>query len=50
MIVENKLEWNTRNNLLEMILKEKREKLKLLELEIFTLDFTLNYWKKYPIE
>lgn len=50
MIVENKSEWNVRNNLIELLIKEKTAKLKELKLEIFTLNFALEYWKQHPFE
>ena len=50
MIVENKSEWNVRNNLVELLLEKKREMLKDLKLEIFTLNFALEYWKQHPFD
>ena len=50
MIVENRLEWNERNNLVELLIEEKRKKLKDLKLEIFTLNFALEYWKSNPFD
>lgn len=46
MIVTNKSESNVRNNLVELLIEKKRKQMKDLKLEIFTLQFALNYWKQ----
>jgi len=48
MIVSNQEEWLIRNTKVEKLIKEKQEQINQLNLEIFTLSFSLNRWKQYP--
>lgn len=49
MIVDNYEDWVIRNSRIEKIIDEKRKEIEKLKLEIFTLNFTLDYWKKNRI-
>ena len=47
MIVSNYEEWKNRQDYLEEILEKKRKQIKDLKLEVFTLQYALNYWKTF---